>query len=111
MPPPHQVSAGKISYRLDFVANTAYHGGIANIFSDELRAFIRRRNVPERRIVWFDGRHARTEEINTDYGVGGRSFELRVAASDTITYCKDSPYFGFCVEHPNLLPPGGPPPD
>src|SRR5262249_14731285 len=58
----------------------------------------------------FDGHRARVEEINSDYGVRSRSFELRVAGSDTITYCKEVPYFGFCIEHPILLPPGGPPP-
>ena len=109
-PAPRQLTAGTIRYRIEFVANPAYRGGGADLFSDELRAEIRRRNAPGSRVVHFDGRRARSEEINADYGVRSRSFELRVAGSDTLTYCKDFPHFGFCVEHPIGLPANGPPP-
>ncbi|HTG34171.1 MAG TPA: hypothetical protein VLB76_14680 [Thermoanaerobaculia bacterium] len=110
MPIPRKATAGRICYRIGFVANPHYRGGHTDLFSDELRAEIRRRNVPESRMVHFDGRRARTEEVNVDYGVRSRSFELRVAGRDTITYCKEFPRFGFCVEHPISLPAGGPPP-
>lgn len=110
MPAPREATAGRIRYQIGFVANPGYRGGHADLFSDELRAKIRRQNVPESRVVYFDGRRARTEEINVDYGVRSRSFELRVAGRAAITYCKEFPYFGFCVEHPIRLPPGGPPP-
>src|SRR5215218_6749104 len=110
MPAPRQVSAGRIRYQISFVLNPGYRGGHADLFSDELRAEIRRRNVPEWRVVHFDGHRARTEEVNADYGVRSPSFELRVAGEDTVTYCKEFPHFGFCVEHPIGLPAGGPPP-
>lgn len=104
---PRQATTGIIRYRISFNANPEYHGGHADLFSDELRAKIRRWNTPESRIVYFDGSRARTEEINVDYGVRSLSFELRVAGCDSIIYCKEFLYFGFCVEHPILLPPGG----
>jgi len=110
MPPPRQITAGRISYQIGFVANPNYQGGHTDLFSDELLAEIRRRNVPESRVVYFDGSRARTEEFNADYNVRSLSFELRFAGSDRITYCKEFPHFGFCLEHPILLPPGGPPP-
>lgn len=110
MPAPRQLTAGRIRYRIGFVANPEYRGARADPFSDELRAEIRRRNVPESRVVHFDGRRARSEEVNADYGVRSLSFELRVAGSDTFTYCKEFPHFGFCVEHPIGLPANGPPP-
>ncbi len=110
MPAPRQVTSGKIRYQIDFVPNPNYRGGNSDVFSDELRAEIRRRNVPESRVVYFEGHRARTEEINGDYGVRSLSFELRVGGSDSVTYCKEFPYFGFFIEYPMLLPPGGPPP-
>jgi len=110
MSAPRQVTAGRIRYQISFVADPDYRGGRGGLFSGELNAEILRWNVPEARTVYFDGRHARTEEINADYGVRSRSFELRVAGGDTITYCKEFPHFGFCIEHPIQLPSGGPPP-
>lgn len=111
MPATRQINAGKISYRTSFVPNPDYQEGSRDLFSPELLAEIRQLNVPEFREVYFDGRHSRMEELNADYGVRSRSFELRSAGSDAITYCKEFPQFGFCLEHPILLPPGGPPPD
>lgn len=110
MTAPRHANTGRIRYQISFIANPGYRGGPADLFSDELRAEIRRHNVPESRVVYFDGRRARAEEINVDYGVRSPSFELRVAGNDTITYCKEFPHFGFCIEHPILLRPGGPPP-
>jgi hypothetical protein len=110
MPVPRQITAGRISYRISFFPNTNYQGGHTDLFSDELLAEIRRRNVPESRVVYFDGSRARTDEFNADYDVRSRSFELRFAGSDTITYCKEFPHFEFCLEHPILRPPSGPPP-
>jgi hypothetical protein len=102
---------GKIVYRTTFVPNPSYRGDRSNLFSDDLHARIRRRNVPETRVVYFDGDHSRSEEINVDYGVRSPSFQLRTAGRDAITYCKEFRNFGFCVEHPVQLPVGGPPPD
>lgn len=111
MSPPRQIAAGSIQYEIGFASNPDYRGGQIDLFSDELRAEIRRRNVPEARVVYFDGQHSRTEEINSDYGVRSNSFELRVAGREMVSYCKEFPFFDFCIEHPVLLPPGGPPPD
>ena len=110
MPAPRQVTSGKIHYQIGFVPNPDYRGGTSDIFSDELRAEIRRMNVAEARDVYFDGRHSLTEEINGDYGVRSLSFELKVSGSDSVTYCKEFPYFNFCIKYPKLIPPGGPPP-
>jgi hypothetical protein len=107
--PPHP-TAGSIRYRIGFVANPDFSGDGLDLFSTELRAEIRRRNAPESRLVYFDGHRSRTDEINNDYGVRSHSFELRDAGRDTIIYCKAFPYFNFCVEHPLLPLPGGPPP-
>lgn len=110
MPDPRIVAAGMIRYEIGFVENPRHHGARGGLFSSELNAMIRRRNVPESRVVYFNGRHARTEEINVDYGVRSRSIELRVAGRETITRCKELTNFGFCVEYPSGLPAGGPPP-
>lgn len=99
-----------VRYRVSFVPNPSYRGGRAGLFSDQFRAEVRRRNAPESRVVYFDGARSRVEEVNADYGVRGPAFELREAGRDTITYCKEFPSFGFCVEYPALSPPGGEPP-
>ena len=105
-----KITSGKIVYRITFVPNPSYRGGRSDLFSDELHARIRRQNTPEWRVVYFDGSHSRTEEINVDYGVRSPSFQLRSAGHDTITYCKEFPHFNFCIEYPIQLAPGGPPP-
>lgn len=111
MPAPRLITAGRIRYRTSFVANPAYRGGDrVGIYSRELHAKIQRRNVPESIVVYFNGERSRTEETNVDYGVRSRSFKLKKAGSDIVTYCKEFPYFGFCVEYQESIPPGGPPP-
>jgi len=111
MAPLRQIAAGSIHYQISLVRNPDYRGGRVDLFSDELRAEIQRRNAPDARAVHFDGRHSRKEEINSDYGVRSQSTELRVAGRPTVTYCKVFPFFNFCIEHPILPRPGGPPPD
>jgi hypothetical protein len=103
-------TAGKIRYQIDFVGNPDYQGRPADIFSDALLGKIRRRNVPEWRIVYFDGRRSRREEINVDYGVRSPSIELRSVDRPTIIYCKEFRAFGFCFEFPINLPITGRPP-
>jgi len=109
-PAPRQVAAGSIRYHIGFIAHPGRRAH-ADLFSEELSAQIRRRNVPESRIVYFDGRYSRTEEVNVDYGVRSRSLVLRSAGSDRITYCKELSHFGFCVEYSTPPAVGGPPPD
>lgn len=111
MPAQRQVAAGTIRYQISFVPNPEYRGGRGDdLYSDELRAEIRRRNVPEWKVVHFDGHRARTETVDADYGVRSPSFELRSSGGEVVTYCKQFPHFGFCVEHPIDRPAGGPPP-
>jgi hypothetical protein len=57
-----------------------------------------RTTVVERRTVWFDGKHSRTEEINLDYGV--RSLAIRIRSIDSVLYCKSLRAVRFCVEEP-----------
>lgn len=109
--PTRKITSGKIIYQIAFVPNPSYRGGRLNLFSGDLQARIRRQNVPESRVAYFDDRLSRTEEINVDYGVRSLSFRLMTAGRDTITYCKEFRNFGFCVEYPAQLPIGGPPPD
>ena len=110
MPVSRVVTAGMIRYEIGFVPNPRYRGGRAALFSEELSARIRRRNVPASRVVRFDGHHARIEEINADYGVLSNSVELRTAGRDMAIRCKELTNFPFCVEYQIGIPPGGPPP-
>lgn len=110
MPPSRRETAGTVVYRTTSVPNPAYRPRERGLFSDELLARIRRANVPERRVVSFDGTRSRSEETNVDYGVRSVSFELRSVDRGTVTYCKALRYFRFCVAHPIELAGGGPPP-
>lgn len=106
-----QGSAGKIVYHTELVANPSYGGGSgAPGYSEQLRALILRDNVPERRIVYFDGTRSRTEEINFDYGVKSPTIRLREAGRGASLYCKEFPHVHFCVEHPDLVSATGPAP-
>jgi hypothetical protein len=108
--PARRITAGKIVYQTTSVANPSYRGGRSDLFSDELRARIRRQNVPEQREVYFDDGRSRSQEINVDYGIRSASFELRISGRDTVTYCKEFPHFNFCIAHHVELPTGGRPP-
>jgi hypothetical protein len=110
MPPSRRGTAGTIVYRTTFVPNPAYRPRERGLFSDELLARMRRANVAERRVVYFDGTRSRSEETNVDYGVRSPGFELRSVDRDTVTYCKALRHFRFCVERPIGRPVGGPPP-
>ncbi|HET8780835.1 MAG TPA: hypothetical protein VFM63_00345 [Pyrinomonadaceae bacterium] len=101
MTAPRLIKAGKIRYQTSFVANPAYGGGgRIGVYSRELHAKIQRSNVPESIVVDFNGEQSRTEEVNVDYGFRSLSFRLRKAGSKKVTYCKEFPYFGFCIEYP-----------
>jgi hypothetical protein len=110
MPPVRKATAGTIVYRTIFVPNPAYRPRERGLFSDEFLAEIRRANVAERRVVYFDGTRSRSEETNVDYGVRSLGFELRSADRDTVTTCKALRHFRFCVARPIGRPVTGRPP-
>lgn len=99
------LSAGHIRYRTDLVPNPARHDDGDGIYSPELQFAFTRRNLPEYRDVWFDGKRARIECVNFDYGVYSRSILLQGAEGSTGNiYCKEFPFFKFCIEYPVQLP-------
>ncbi|HEV7805845.1 MAG TPA: hypothetical protein VGO80_08505 [Solirubrobacteraceae bacterium] len=105
-----RVSAGSVRYRRTYVPNRAHRAAEADLYSAKLRERIRIMNVAQWRVVHFDGRRSRVEEINCDYGVRSRSLQFRRAGNDTVTYCKELRHLAFCVRHPVERPVGGPPP-
>jgi hypothetical protein len=110
LPNSYRATAGRLCYQHAYVANPAFDGRAAGLFSEEMTAKIRDYNTPARQVVYFDGRHSRIDEINTDYGVRSPSFQLRSVGDDKITYGKDLANLSFCVEHAAERPVGGPPP-
>jgi hypothetical protein len=101
---PRRLAAGRIVYAIDFVPNPAYKAVREDVFSDELHRKVMRHNVPERREVHFDGRRARIEEVNCDYGFKSPAMKLLDAVSHTVVDCKQLRHVAFCVEYPMERP-------
>ena len=104
------MTAGTVRYEYSYVPNPKYSRRTVDLYSAEFRARLRAENTPSYRMVRFDGRRSRAEEINVDYGVRGPSLEFRVAGQDLTTYCKRLGAVAFRVEYPIGRPVGGEPP-
>lgn len=68
--------------------------------SDALRERVLRHNTPSPRVVYFDGKSSRTDEINADYGFRSPCIKLWLAGADTMLYCKELPHLRFCMPMP-----------
>lgn len=100
---PQRHSAGKVVYETTWAPDRP--GAV-----DDLRARILRHNTASPRVVYFDGKSSRTEEVNSDYGFRSPCIKLWLAGADTMVYCKELPYLRFCLPMPRSpVPIGGPP--
>jgi hypothetical protein len=96
-------AAGKVVYETTWVPARSGAG-------DALRERVLRHNTASPRVVYFDGKSSRTEEINADYGFRSPCIKLWLAGADTMLYCKELPHLRFCMPMPRPpMPIGGPP--
>jgi hypothetical protein len=96
-------AAGKVVYETTWVPARSGAG-------DALRERVLRHNTASPRVVYFDGKSSRTEEINADYGFRSPCIKLWLAGADTMLYCKELPHLRFCMPMPRSpIPVSGPP--
>lgn len=96
-------AAGKVVYETTWVPTRPGAG-------DALRERVLRHNTSSPRVVYFDGKSSRTEEINADYGFRSPCLKLWLAGADTMLYCKELPHLQFCMPMPRPpMPVSGPP--
>lgn len=96
-------AAGKVVYETTWVPVRPGAG-------DALRERVLRHNTPSPRVVYFDGKSSRTEEINADYGFRSPCIKVWLAGADTLLYCKELPHLRFCMPVPRSpMPISGPP--
>lgn len=100
----------QIHYHTDFFPNPEFKGGTSDLYSPELSALIQRRNTPDTTTVYVDGSQSLTRETDTAYGFRSPCFRLKTAGQATYVYGKIYRFFNFHLNHPELNPVGGPPP-
>jgi len=88
------ISQGQIEYAIDVVIPE----NATISYSREFYQQILRYNIPEKRIVYFDGQQSRTDEINVDYNCRSLSMVFKKASDDTYQYCKVFPFFNFVIK-------------
>lgn len=88
------ISQGQIEYAIDIVIPE----NATISYSREFYQQILRYNIPEKRIVYFDGQQSRTDEVNVDYNYRSLSMVFKKANEDTYQYCKVFPFFNFVIE-------------
>ena len=94
------MTAGTVRYEYSYVPNPKYSRRTVDLYSTEFRKRLRAENTPSYRLIRFDGRRSRAEEINVDYGIRGPSLEFRVAGQEQTIYCKRLGALAFRVEYP-----------
>ncbi|HAS46421.1 MAG TPA: hypothetical protein DCS93_38425 [Microscillaceae bacterium] len=88
------ISQGQIEYAIEVVIP----GDATISYSREFYRQILRYNIPEKRIVYFDGQQSRTDEVNVDYNYRSLSTTIRTKKSDKYLYLKQYPFFNFYFE-------------
>ena len=101
---PQRYTAGMVSYETTWMSDPGAVG-------DELGARVLGHNTASPRVVYFDGKSSRTEEVNADYGFRSPCIKLWLAGADSMLYCKELPHLRFCIAMSRPPAPiGGPPP-